>query len=88
MDYGAIELTKISLEGKPKKKQKPFRKTDRYVRGKIIDMVRVGPVDENELIHDIAETCDRDIFVVREIIRMLADEGLLQYKNGSYQLPE
>lgn len=93
MDYGALELQKIPLKRRKmpsgvSKKSKPFKKTDRYVRGKIIDMVRVRAVDENELIHDIAETCDRDIFVVVEIVKSLVHERLLQHKDGTYQLPE
>lgn len=88
MDYGALELQKIPLKGKIKKKVKPFKKSDRYVRGKIIDMVRAGSVDENELIHDIAETCDKDTFVVVAIIENLIREGLLQHKGGMYELPE
>lgn len=93
MDYGALELQKIPLKRREipsgfSKKRKSFKKTDRYVRGKIIDMVRIGPTEENELIHDIAETCDRDIFVVVEIVKTLVREGLLQYADGSYRLPE
>jgi A/G-specific adenine glycosylase len=88
MDYGAIELQKIPSIGKKKKRNIPFRKTDRFVRGRIIDMVRTGPIDENELIHDIAETCDKDIFVVVVIVETLIQEGLLEHRNGMYQLPE
>jgi A/G-specific adenine glycosylase len=93
MDYGALQLQKITLKrkkiatGDSKKFTIPFRKTDRFVRGKIIDELRNGDVTENVLIRKISLLCERDARIVREILSSLDTEGLLEIRNGTCRLP-
>ena len=88
MDYGALELQKISSEvGKVKRKAVPFKKTDRFVRGKIIDKLRETAVDKNIFLQEISYECNRSMEIVSKIITGLKKDGLLKENRKTYSLP-
>ena len=69
MDYGAMELEKIPGVIK---KQKKFKNSNRYFRGKLMDILREGPVKEYS----------------SPIVTGLIKDGLVVKKDGMLLLPD
>jgi len=78
MDYGALALQSRAKSRDLSKKSIPFKETNRYFRGKIIDVLREGPVDECILLKD---------FSAHSITGLIKD-GLIERKNGILRLPD
>jgi A/G-specific adenine glycosylase len=74
MDYGAIELPKLNIKKIMKKPGIPFKQSNRYVRGKIMNMLREGPIPEPQ--------------ELTRVIDGLVKDGLVERKNGKIQLPD
>lgn len=74
MDYGALELTKIPGIVK---KQKKFKDSNRFYRGKIIDILRESNIEENVLRKDFSVS----------IIEGLIADGLIEREKGMLRLP-
>ena len=74
MDYGAIEMPKLNIKKIMKKPGIPFKQSNRYVRGKIMNMVREGKIAEPPRL--------------TRIIDGLVKDGLVERKNGKIQLPD
>jgi len=54
MDYGALEMLKLKVKKIKKSGGIPFKETNRYFRGKIIDVLREGPIAEHILLKDFS----------------------------------
>ncbi len=83
MDYGALEMQKIKKKDeKIKKSTIPFKESNRFFRGRIIDMLREKDMKELELIDECVRAFDRseDFFVA--IISGLEKDALIVRKNG------
>lgn len=65
--------------------QTPFVGSDRYHRGRLVDVLRRGPVDCAELSH--ASGLD-DTGRLAALTRALVDEGLAEWREGALQLPD
>lgn len=77
MDYGAIEMPKLKIKKIKKSGGIPFKKTNRYYRGRIIDILRDGPVAERVLLKDFSATT----------INGLMKDGLVSRSKGKISLP-
>lgn len=78
MDYGALEMPKLKVKKIKKSGGIPFKETNRYFRGKIIDVLREGPVDEDILLDTYSAS----------VIGGLIKDGLIERKSGMFQLPD
>ena len=90
MDYGAIELQKVN--GKRKKvktKQVPFRESNRFYRGRIIDRLREGDVSKKIFIRELVKKYDKPASFFQSILKGLAADGLITTtKTGIISLPK
>lgn len=84
MDYGAIEMKNlpagkagVKLKMKNVKKKIPFKQSNRYFRGRIIDILRDGPVAERVLLKNFSATT----------INGLMKDGLVSRSKGKISLP-
>jgi len=69
------------------KKQAPFKGSDRYYRGRIIDVLRVGSVKELQLVADFVDEYSKTPDFFHRIIDGLEKDGLLVRKKGLLTLP-
>lgn len=76
MDYGALALPKTK---KIKRKTMPFRESNRYFRGKIIDRLRTGAIKETVLLKE---------FTKKDLIDGLIKDGLVERSDTMLHLPE
>lgn len=74
MDYGALELTKKRIQ----KFSIPFKETNRFYRGRIIDFLREKPMEEHSMIDSIFHSYAKSKDGVKIIIQDLVDDGLIQ----------
>jgi A/G-specific adenine glycosylase len=89
MDYGALEMKHAKLKVKTEKRKTiPFRETNRFFRGRIMDLLRTRSYKEVDLIDDMTQAYDRsDTFLV-SILDGLAKDGLIVRARGVVSLPE
>lgn len=88
MDYGALELQKLKGHGKSRKPPLPFRESNRFFRGRIMDELRVKDRNELDLIEEFVRRFDRSEEFLRSILTGLAKDGLVTRKKGMVFLPE
>lgn len=87
MDYGALALPKVKKAVGPVKKQKPFRDSDRYYRGRIVDLLRLGSADERKMTADFSSRYNKETAFFDRIVDGLVKDGLVERKNKSVALP-
>ncbi len=78
MDYGALEMPKLKLKKIKKKAAIPFKQTNRFYRGRLVDILRDGPVDERILLNDFSAS----------VITGLIQDGLVERRKGMLRLPD
>lgn len=78
MDYGSLAMTNIQIPMTNWKKQKPFKDSNRYYRGRIIDRLREGDMGENELLKELSKTYTKPVTFFRIIITSLIKDGLIE----------
>jgi A/G-specific adenine glycosylase len=89
MDYGALELKvsgiKYQVSGK---KQEPFRDSNRFYRGRIMDLLREGNVKDVVLLKTCIEKYNKagDFFI--NIIEGLRRDGLVKKTRHIFHLPK
>ncbi|MCX8008376.1 MAG: hypothetical protein N3A54_01590 [Patescibacteria group bacterium] len=90
MDYGAIVISKVRHFQKIKKKSTvPFRESNRFFRGRIIDYLREKSWNRELLVQEMTSQYGRDINFHRKILEDLRSEGLIEERdNGIISLPE
>lgn len=90
MDYGALELQKVN--GKRKtfiKNVKPFKESNRYYRGRIIDRLREGDIRESKLESEFKKKYEKSNDFLKAILQGLEADGLIfRSKTGIISLPE
>lgn len=84
MDYGALELKKVPGAVK---KQKPFKDSDRFYRGRIIDRLREGNVRDFILLKELQHAYDKPEDDLLRIVESLIKDGLVEREKGTLQLP-
>lgn len=90
MDYGALALhSSVSKRQVSPEKHLPFKDSNRFYRGRIVDRLRDGEVTENELLLDISRQYKRDKVFIRVMIQGLLSDGLIEKtKSGVFHLPD
>lgn len=89
MDFGALELPKLIQRSAGVAKQAiPFRQSNRFFRGRIIDALRSKPVEESALISEMTLAYDRTEEFMRSILGGLEKDGLVVRVNGIIALPD
>lgn len=91
MDYGALELSKrrkISARIIRKTTMPiPFRGTQRFLRGRILDLIREEPMSQKRLITLITKTYGKNTDKIHTAISDMVREGLLTRREGKVSLP-
>jgi len=80
MDYGALEMSSKGRSASGRKKIKPkvpFKNSNRYYRGRIVDLLRERPMKERTILKDVSAS----------VIDSLLKDGLIERKNGILSLP-
>ncbi|MBI3342622.1 hypothetical protein HY032_00500 [Candidatus Gottesmanbacteria bacterium] len=79
MDYGALELQKVNgKRQKERKNQIPFKDSNRYFRGRIIDRLREGEISEKKLINELGKTSTKPVAFLHSIFDSLIKDGLIE----------
>lgn len=92
MDYGALALSKVVLLQTHNRGEKkitvPFKQSDRYIRGKILDDVRVTSTRVNSLQkkYGIEYNISDERFI--RVLSGLAKDGLIEVLKGIVCLPK
>lgn len=91
MDYAALALRNKPINkytNKPIKKI-PFRQSNRFFRGRIIDRLREGKVAEKKLLDELVQTYARPPSYFSDLLRALLSEGLIaRSKTAIISLPK
>jgi len=95
MDYGAIEMQKAkaclrSRQGKQKKVKGGvilYRDTNRFFRGRIIDLLREQTYKNEDMLEYIARTYKKDRTFINDILHSLVKDGLVEQKGNFIFLP-
>ena len=90
MDYGALELSNIVHKklNVRKKDVVPFHQSNRFYRGKIIDLLRMKSWQEKKLIDHMMSEYYKPRLDIIEIISGLIRDGLIERRKRSVQLPQ
>jgi A/G-specific adenine glycosylase len=89
MDYGALAMSRIKPKSpQSRKKAIPFRESNRFYRGRIMDLLRENTREENELVYEIATRYNKSEDLVEVILEGLVSEGLVVKKSTKISLPE
>jgi A/G-specific adenine glycosylase len=89
MDYGSVYNSDIKVQNSElKHKTVPFKKSNRYIRGRILDMVRENVWKEKELVKLVREKYRKSDSAVNTIVSGLLKDGLIIKRSESISLPE
>jgi A/G-specific adenine glycosylase len=89
MDYGALTMPNAKCPMlNTKKKSVPFRQTNRFYRGRIIDMLREKKYLETKIINYIFNQFNKQEYETQSIINSLIKDGLVTRKKNMLSLPE
>lgn len=86
MDFGALELSKLLPTARRTKGKILFKDTNRFIRGKIIDVLREGTYPERKLLAKLLDLTKRDEEILIKNLQLLVKEGLISVLNGKYAL--
>lgn len=78
MDYGALRLARQRFRRTLKSKRIPFRESNRFFRGRLVDALREGPKSEKKL----------SAIAKLSIIDSLIKDGLVVRKGKQFKLPD
>ncbi len=91
MDFGALALKSQAkprhLPGRPTNVV-PFKQSDRFYRGRIIDVLRVSTQKEAKLVADLTRLYAKDKSFYERIITGLIKDGLVVKNTGILRLPD
>lgn len=88
MDFGALAMTNIQYPMTNRKKQKPFKDSNRYYRGRMIDRLRDGEVQQDKLIEECVCLYGKPRSHINSIIASLIKDGLIEFpSHGILRLP-
>ena len=81
----------MSSRAKPRdlsKKTIPFKETDRFIRGRIIDCLRFRRYSNSELVNTVAEIYKKPVDKIQNIIERLKREDLIEEQKNMITLPK
>ena len=87
MDYGAVALPKRSHPKESRGPVQPFKETDMYYRGRIMDLLRERKWKERTLISLLIHTYAKSAAYFRTLLTALTKEGLVTRVSGTVELP-
>ncbi len=89
MDYGAIELSKFNRPERSRRTSVPFRDSNRFYRGRIIDRLREGDMRESKLASEFKKKYGKSNDFLKVILQGLEVDGLISCsKTGIISLPK
>lgn len=90
MDYGALAMSNAKCQMINKKKKSiPFRESNRFYRGRIIDQLRLGNTSRSALIGDFQKRYAKSRAFLSAVISGLEHDGLLvRFARGIIGLPK
>ena len=90
MDYGALRLARArSGQARSVRSQTPFKESNRFYRGRVIDRLREGEVSKNKLIADFQKEYGKSRIFLNTITTGLERDGLLtRFGRGVIGLPK
>ncbi len=90
MDYGALEMQKVNgKRQKVKENRIPFRESDRFYRGRIIDLLREQEMPEIKLLMELVDQYHKPKVFFDTIVASLLSDGLIErVKRKTLRLPE
>lgn len=88
MDYGALELKQLIPKARKTTSTIPFQDTNRFIRGRIMDMVRQNSWEEANLIKQMEFTYYKPKEKIVYNLNKLLEEGLLEKIDTLITLPE
>ena len=88
MDYGALELPKHKRPERSRRTSQPFKETNRFYRGRVIDVLREGDVREFVLLKEFQEQFHKPAEFLILIIDGLVKDGLVERKKKMLRLPD
>lgn len=91
MDYGALALPVSTRQRVSASQRKgiPFRDSNRFYRGRIIDRLREGDVPEKTFIRELIKKYGKPASFIQSILKGLEADGLIAAsKTGIISLPE
>lgn len=83
MDYGALALEHI-----PQEKSIPFKNSNRFYRGRIMDLLRERTYARKKLLDLLVAKYNKSENFFEEILIDLVNEGLLTKRNNTISLPD
>jgi len=86
MDYGALAIVR-SKKRNEIKKTKPFKETNRYFRGRLIDVLREKSYKEKELVKLLCSIYGKDDLFFMDLLEHLEKEGLIEKQKQVWRLP-
>lgn len=89
MDYGALELVRSKPRGKKQGTKKiPFKDTKRFIRGRIMDILRDESLSENKLLDSFQDEYKKPKEFIQSIIDDLIRDGLIVREYSRLRLPD
>jgi A/G-specific adenine glycosylase len=90
MDYGALALKAVRGKTKAVMKAKavPFKESDRYFRGRIVDALRQKDWKEKELVSYMSAFYKKPSMFITRIVDGLVKDSLVTRKKNVVQLPD
>lgn len=89
MDYGALKLREAKRNPERSRRATiPFKETKRFYRGRVIDRLREGPVEERILCRECMQNYGGSEEHHESIVQQLVKEKLITKRNGIVSLPE
>ncbi len=90
MDYGAIALNVSRITSHvSQKKSIPFRESNRFYRGRIMDRLREGDISQRDLLKEFTGTYGKSEDFIASILSGLEADGLIsRSKTGIISLPK
>jgi len=95
MDYGAMAMSNAKLQmlnNRIKsglvKNTVPFKETNRYFRGRLLDLMYEKKWKERDLLAEMVRRFGKDNELMEQVMRGMAKDRLIIVKKGIWQLPE
>lgn len=89
MDYGSVHNSEFIIQKSAVNKNTiPFKETDRFIRGKIIDYLRTKSYRRNNLVQQVSATYNKQVNRIKIIIEDLQQEGLIEIHRQKISLPK
>jgi hypothetical protein len=81
-------MSKFKIKKIKKAAGVPFKQTNRFYRGRVIDQLREGEIREWVLLKEFVDRYDKPEDFLVTIITGLIKDGLVVRKNNKLQLPD